>query len=304
MLKLIIFIFIFLYFILDLLLGFFITKFLINLIKVIPIFIKDLFIIDWSVFRGYGFWCYCGLGGSGKTLSMVYQLIKIKNKYPDVKILTNFNFDYADGKIESWRDLLNTTNYKTFTITEKTYNKYLRHKVYKESELWLDVEDLKDENGEYDLNFKVRKNCGVVFGFDEIHLTFESTRWQDAPCNILDYISQQRKLHKQILASSQVFTRIDKKLREQTNYVIDCISLFLGRLIINKKYRTTEYIANDEKMDKGNRKRKVKSRMSYIAYDSIRNTYDTHQIMKDLNEGKSETQIMKDFIKKVGEINE
>lgn len=304
MIKLFIFIFIFLYFIFDLLMGFFITKFIINLIKTIPIFIRDLFIIDWKVFRGYGFWCYCGLGGSGKTLSMVNQLLKIKKKYPDVKILTNFNFKYADGKIESWRDLLNTTNFKTFTISEKTYLKYLRNHVYKDSELWLEVSDEKDENDEFDLVYKVRKNCGVVFGFDEIHLTFESTRWQDAPCNVLDYISQQRKLHKQILSSSQVFTRIDKKLREQTNYVIDCFSLFLGRLIVNKKYRTTEYIANDEKMDKGSRKRKVKSRMSYIAYDSIRNTYDTHQIMKDLNEGKSETQIVKDFIKKVGENNE
>lgn len=163
MLKLIIFIFIFLFFILDLLLCFFMTKFIINLIKVIPIFIHDLFIIDFKVFRGYGFWCYCGLGGSGKTLSMVNQLIKIKKKYPDVKILTNFNFDYSDGKIESWRDLLNTTNFKNFIINEKTYNKYLKNRVYKPSELWLEVSDESDENNMYDLNFVVRKNCGVVF---------------------------------------------------------------------------------------------------------------------------------------------
>lgn len=299
MIKLLIFIFICLYCFVDICMGFFLTGFLLNLVNVIPIFVKDLFLIDWSVFRGYGFWCYCGLGGSGKTLSMVNQLIKIKKKYPDVKIITNFNFKYADGKIETWRDLLNASNFKTFSISEKKYRKYLKYNIYKPSELWLEVDESDD--GDFELNFKVRKNCGVVFGFDEIHLTFESTRWQDAPCNVLDYISQQRKLHKQILSSSQVFTRIDKKLREQTNFVIECCSLFLGRLIINKKYRTTEYIANDEKMDKGTRKRKVKSRMSYIAYDRIRNAYDTHQIMKDLNEGKNETQIVKDFIKKIGD---
>lgn len=293
MIKLLIFIFICIYFCVDALMGFFLTRFIIKFFKTIPIFIHDLFITDFSVFRGYGFWCYCGLGGSGKTLSMVNYLIKMRKKYPDLLILTNFNFKYADGKIESWRDLLNTTNFKNFKISEKIYNRYKKYNIYKDSDLWLDV----DENLE--LTWNVRKNCGVLFGFDEIHLTFESTKWQDAPNNVLDYISQQRKLHKQIISSSQVFTRIDKKLREQTNYVIDCCSFLMGRLIINKKYRTVEYIANDEKMDKGNRKRKVKSRDVFIAYDHIRNTYDTHQIMKELNTGKSSSQIFNDMVERI-----
>lgn len=296
-----IFIFICLYFLIDIYLGFFITNFLLNLINVLPLFVKDIFINDWSVFRGYGFWCFAGLGGSGKTLSMVNHLIKIKKRYKDVKILTNFDFKYSDGKIESWEDLINTTNFKVFSISEKKYNKYLKYNIYKESDLWIDINvNSKDENNFFDLTWNVRKNCGVVFGFDEIHLTFESTNWQSAPCNVLDYISQQRKFHKQILATSQVFTRIDKKLREQTNFVIECHSFFLGRLIINKKFRTTEYITNDEKLDRGSRKRRVKSRISFIAYDRIRNSYDTQQIVKNLNK-KNETQIIQDFIKKVVE---
>lgn len=298
MINFIIFFIICFYIIIDVFTGFFISSFLIHLIKVIPIFISDLFKIDWKVFRGYGFWAYSGLGGSGKTLSIVERLIKLRNRYPDLLILTNFNCSVSDGQINDWRDLLEASNYRIFSISEKEWLKFQKYNIYKNSDLWLEV-DLD----EMELNFIVRKNCGVVYGFDEIHLTFESTNWQDAPSNLLDYISQQRKLHKQILASSQVFTRIDKKLREQTNFVIECKSLFMGRLIIQKKYITQEYIANDEKMDKGTRKRKVKKRSVFIAYDYIRNSYDTHQIMKELKKGKSQESQLKDLIGKVIEVD-
>ena len=59
---------------------------------------------DKKQFKGFGFWLYCGLGGSGKTLSMVEYLTRMKKRYPRVKIFTNFNFKYADGRIESCPD--------------------------------------------------------------------------------------------------------------------------------------------------------------------------------------------------------
>ena len=149
-----------------------------------------------------------GLGGSGKTLSIVQYLGLLREKYPQLKILTNFDCDFADGKINSWRDLLEITNIQIDEIEEKKYNKFKKYKVYKDEDLWLEVDTEIMEIGYF-----VRRNHGVLYGFDEIHLTFESTKWEDAPSNLLDYISQQRKLHKLILASSQVFTRIDKKLR-------------------------------------------------------------------------------------------
>ena len=228
---------------LNILTRFYILKFITKLIVALPLFINDIIGLDRKVFRGYGFWCYCGLGGSGKTLSMVNQLIEIKKKYPKVKILTNFTFELADGKVESWRDLLETTNIQVEEITEKEYERFIKYNTYSEEkgEIWADV--TKDE-----LKYFVKRNHGVIFGFDEIHLTFESTKWEDAPDNLLDYISQQRKFHKLILGSSQVFTRIDKKLREQTNFVIECKALLLGRLITNSFYNTQEYISNGDKI--------------------------------------------------------
>ena len=128
-------------------------------------------------------------------------------------------------------------------------------------------------------------------------MTLNSDKWKDRPDDLLYYISQQRKMHKQIVASSQVFTRIDKILREQTNYVVECNSFLLGRLVVNRFYHTEEYIANDEKKDKGSRKRKVKNYRIFIARDFIRNSYDTEEIMKDLKVGKSKDKQLVDLIK-------
>lgn len=284
--------FLILFSIINFLSGFYYSGFIKNLIKTIPIFIKDLIIMDRDVFRGYGFWCYCGLGGSGKTISMVRYLDEMHEKYPQLLILTNFDYSGANRKITSWRDLTEVTNIQIDKIEEKKYLKFKKNKTYKEKDLWIEV-----NTDNMELEYYVRRNHGVLYGFDEIHLTFESTKWEDAPSNLLDYISQQRKYHKQIVSTSQVFTRIDKKLREQTNFVIECHSYLLGRLVTNKYYLTPEYISNGEKFDKGNRKRKTKKRLSFIAYDEIRHKYNTEEIMKDLNVSKSNDKKLLDLLK-------
>lgn len=274
--------------ILNILTKNYLWKLIKNIFLAMPLFIQDLVRMDKTVFRGYGFWCFSGLGGSGKTISIVDYLYAMKQKYPKLKILTNFTCNFADGKIESWRDLLETENIEVLEIDKKTYYKYLK---WGRRNIFIAV-----DSDNY-LHYFEKKNHGVLFGFDEIHLTFESTAWEDAPSNLLDYISQQRKLHKQIVATSQVFTRINKKLREQTNLVVECKSLLLGRVIINKYYHTVEYIANDEKMDKGRRKRKTLKREVFIAKDNIRNMYNTEEILKDIKIPKSANSRLLDLIK-------
>lgn len=271
----------------------FIHNFIIMFIKAIPYAIKDFIVMDKKEFRGYGFHIYCGLGGSGKTISIVRYLLAMKEKYPKIKIYTNFYFPKGDGIIQNWKDLIEISNYENIEITEKEYNKLKLVKPKKEgTEYFI-------ENGKY---YKVL-NHGVLFGFDEIHMTLSSDKWKDRPDDLLYYISQQRKMHKQIVASSQVFTRIDKTLREQTNFVIECSSFLLGRLVVNRYYHTEEYIANDEKKDKGSRKRKVKKYNIFIAKDFIRNSYDTEEIMKDLKVGKSKDKQLVDLIKEYSKEN-
>lgn len=244
--------------------------------------IIDFIKSDKKQFKGFGFWLYCGLGGSGKTLSMVEYLTRMKKRYPRVKILTNFNFKYADGRIESWEDIINTENFVLDPISKEEYDK-------------TDTYNRVELDGKY---YK-KHHYGVIFGFDEIHLTFASQKWASCPDNMLEYISQQRKLHKQIVASSQVFTRIDVKLREQTNYVIECNSIFGGRLVFNKFFTTDQYLAAKDAKDNGRRRRKRSKRYSFVGYNSIRENYDTMQVMRDLSAGKSEDAMFADKLREL-----
>ena len=267
----------------------FIHNFIFKFIEAFPLFIKDFIAMDKKEFIGYGFHIFCGLGGSGKTISIVNYLLAMKQKYPKLKIYTNFYFPAGDGIIKNWKDLIEITNYEEIEITQEEYEKLKKCKPNKEG-----VEYYIQDN----LYYKVI-NHGVLFGFDEIHMTLNSDKWKDRPDDLLYYISQQRKMHKQIVASSQVFTRIDKILREQTNFVVECNSFLLGRLVVNRYYHTEEYIANDEKKDKGNKKRKVAKYNIFIAKDFIRNSYDTEEIMKDLKLGKSKEKQLVDLFNEI-----
>lgn len=243
--------------------------------------VKDFIKLDKHKFRGYGFWLFCGLGGSGKTLSMVEYLTRVKRQYPKVKIYTNFNYALSDGIISSWQDIIEKENFELLECSKEYFDTLCNY-------------NRLCKNGKY----YEKIHNGVIFGFDEIHLTFASQDWANCPDNMLEYISQQRKLHKQIVASAQVFTRVDKKLREQTNFVVECKSIFMGRLILNRFFNTSEYLMGGEKGDSGKRRRRRSKRYSFVAYDGIRNKYDTMQVMKDLSVGKSDKQQFADELLK------
>ena len=56
--------------------------------------------------RLYGIWCFTGYYGTGKTFGAVNYALKIRQKYPDVKIYANFYVRGQDGVINSPQDIL------------------------------------------------------------------------------------------------------------------------------------------------------------------------------------------------------
>jgi hypothetical protein len=54
----------------------------------------------------------------------------------------------------------------------------------------------------------------------------------------------------------------------------------------------------------GARKRKTKKRYVFVAYDNIRNKYNTEQVMKELRTSKSSESVLVDMIKKVSDKND
>lgn len=61
-------------------------------------------------FSEYGIKLYCGKQGSGKTISMVEELERIRHQYPEVPIYTNFGYIYETGALTDWLSILTLRN--------------------------------------------------------------------------------------------------------------------------------------------------------------------------------------------------
>jgi len=111
---------------------------------------------------------------------------------------------------------------------------------------------------------------GVVEFVDEMHNWFLATDWQNFPPEMLSEISQQRKQTKCIMGTCQVFSKIGKPLREQTDFLYMPVTLF-GCLTIVRK---TDKRYFDE--DTG----KVKKWTGYFFFvhdKELREVYDTYE---------------------------
>lgn len=194
-------------------------------------FIKKIKSGDYKKFNGYGVYMYVGLPGSGKTISVVEYLNKIKKKFgDDVNIYTNFRYKNETAPIRTWRDLINYPG-------------------------------------------------PAVFVLDEVQLTFNSRSWKDFPPEMVTLLTQNRKMRKQILTTSQAFERVDKVFRELVNYVIECRSIG-GRWVFQKWFEKEDFVLGNEN-DNVRHRRRAK-RYNFIATDDIYNSYDTFLRLDDL----------------------
>lgn len=183
-----------------------------------------------GIFNEYGFTFFVGRQGAGKTISMVEYLERMKAKYPECQIVTNFSYAKADFRMEHWRDLTEIRN----------------------------------------------GTKGVIFAIDEIQNEYSAASWKDFPETILSEISQQRKQRIKIVATSQVFTRVAKPLREQAFTVVVC-STFLRRWTFCKEYDAAEYCASIDGAANISSKLKTLRKWSFVQSDMLRNLYDTYE---------------------------
>ncbi|MBM7581140.1 ATP-dependent Clp protease ATP-binding subunit ClpX [Jeotgalibacillus terrae] len=123
--------------------------------------------------------------------------------------------------------------------------------------------------------FEIRNGeDGVIFAIDEIQNEFNSTDWKNFPESMLSEITQQRKQKVKIIASSQVFTRVAKPLREQTSEVIECYTL-LGRWTWLKAFDAQEFEAVIQDPIR-KQKLKRKWRKNFVQDNDIREMYDSY----------------------------
>lgn len=86
--------------------------FFIKLINFIRWKLYDLFIflINGRTFNLFGVTIFCGRQGSGKTMGIVEELERIKQKFPKAIICTNIHYIKQDLPLVDWRQLLEVRN--------------------------------------------------------------------------------------------------------------------------------------------------------------------------------------------------
>lgn len=124
---------------------------------------------------------------------------------------------------------------------------------------------------------------GIIFAIDEIQNEFSSTASKDFPETLLSEVTMQRKQKMTILASSQVFMRVAKPLREQCYEVMDC-QTFFDRWTRMKCYDAFDYcsIVDSYSLEKKFKLPK-KWKRSFIQTDDLRDSYDTYEKVQRLS---------------------
>lgn len=195
-----------------------------------------MLIINGRKFNLYGLTIFCGRQGGGKTISMVEYLDRMKDKFPDCKIVTNFNYIRQDLPFVDWRQFTEVRN-------------------------GLD---------------------GVIFAIDELQNEYNSNNWQDFPEELLSTVTMQRKQRIKIVATSQVFTRVVKQLREQCYEVVECRTI-LGRWTRQKCFDADDYnLLVDNPSPKRKFQTRKKWRYSFIQSNNIRSLFDSYAVVESI----------------------
>jgi hypothetical protein len=179
---------------------------------------------DSDFFWPTGTQVYCGTQGSGKTISAVAHLLRLKNRYPNAIIVSNIALtNFTPLAVKEYLEL--EKNYEPSEADKEGRFQADKHYVS-----FSDMEDLalaltRVNNGKY----------GVIYVIDEIHTYFNALDSKNIPIYVFTEISQQRKQRKLIVGTSQLFLRMAKPLREQCDNLIMCHTIG-GFITIQKAY--------------------------------------------------------------------
>lgn len=189
-----------------------------------------------NYFRPSGLVIFTGPQGTGKTLSAVLYTSNLMKMYPNAKLVTNLEL-------------------KEYPIDNKRVFFF--------------------ENGD-DLNKYKNGEQGVIFLIDEIQLYFNSLQSKNINTEVMTTISQQRKQRIHIIATSQVFGRMAKPLREQFSDVFVCKNYF-GNFQVNKLVNRDSI----EDFDNGtNLKGQIKKKFFWFHKPSYYGLYDTYYVIE------------------------
>lgn len=120
----------------------------------------------------------------------------------------------------------------------------------------------------------IAETGNAIIAIDEVHTSFNSRSWKDFPEELITLISQNRKDGVKLLMSAQTFDSVEKTIRDQAHWVINCKNIG-KRLFLNVYYRIDQY---GKSLDK----RRADSRKFFVASDDLRASYNTKEKIRSL----------------------
>jgi len=217
-------------------------------------FIGRLLITQWSggkkVLKSekYGLYMFCGPQGAGKTSSVLWFAQKLAKKYKRRKL------SYRDDK-----DKLHT-----FKIppTVRLWSNFGVGTHFNKESLFTLIDE-----------FDPYANEVRIILIDEVHTYFPRGTVDKQTSLLISQLtavfSQLRKRNTYVLSTAQVYGRLDKALREQCLYMVDCRVNFSNKLV-NEFILQDDIIADELGRWAGNPKFIRVHGLSKLEYDTKR----------------------------------
>lgn len=183
--------------------------------------------------RKFGIFQFVALPGEGKTMAMVAHMERYRKEHEEKgkPFFIASNFAY------------------------KYNNAFIEH--------WSQMVEISKDC--------YLKNIPCLICIDEIHVTFDSSDWQNFPPAVLAMLSFNRKFGLEFLCSSQIYERIPKKIRDIANYTVICKNIgHFDRLFRCYYFRKGDYESQFE-----GKKAKANYIKEFVADDDFYALYDT-----------------------------
>lgn len=213
-----------------------------------------------------GLCIFAGPQGSGKTISAVNYIYRLMASYPKCKLVTNVWLrDFPIVRYDEWFAIRGGQDDTTDLTDEELFHMYVNeNRVFE----FVDNDDFQKYGNE---------DYGMIFFVDEIQLYLNSLESKNINMEVLTQISQQRKQRKHIVATSQVFGRMAKPLREQFSVVMVCDKYF-GML---QRNRLLDRDGIDGDSSTGtNLTGKIKRIFWWFHDPEMYSRYDTYQVIE------------------------
>lgn len=215
---------------------------------------------------GCGIYCFVGMRGQGKTMSMTAHIQRFRARYIEkgqkFVVATNYDYRYQDFAIEDWTDII--------TIAKDCYT----------------------------------KGIPSLIAFDEVQNTFDSLEYKDFPPAMGSFISFVRKYNCEFLVSAQQYDRIPKRIRDNADFIIVCENIgHFDRLFRSYYFEKTSY--DFEFADTKGKKKKANYIREFVADDEFYSLYDTKaqvaRMVKDVKTEKAKQKAAMEYLNSLPE---